>query len=84
MDIRNQWLGGASVSIVENETDVSLIWNDGVANEWQETFPTLAHALLRLATLAQCSGSNWTQFFKVGELEFVELADRFFLETVTS
>lgn len=66
-----------------NEQGAELWWTDGIANEWREQFSTVALAVLRLASLFQCAGSNWTCGFSVEPQEFERLGDEFFLQVVT-
>ena len=76
-------VGGAVARIDDLGMSAQLWWTDGVANEWTEEFPTVALAVLRLASLFQCAGSNWTCGFSVEPQEFERLGDEFFLQVVT-
>lgn len=69
--------------VTPNEQGAELWWTDGIANEWREQFSTVALAVLRLASLFQCAGSNWTCGFSVEPQEFERLGDEFFLQVVT-
>jgi hypothetical protein len=54
-----------------------LFWGDGVANEWRETYPTLALALTRVAVLAHCGANDWEIGFFSGVNEFTANASSF-------
>lgn len=36
-----------------------LSWNDGVVNQWDEVWPRLDIAIMRLALLMYCGQSDW-------------------------
>jgi hypothetical protein len=55
-----------------------IIWSDGVANEWEETYPSLAHALGRLALLQFCQQKNWEIGFTNDPETFTENLHEFF------
>jgi alpha-ketoglutarate-dependent taurine dioxygenase len=41
-----------------------LNWTDYVANDWEETFPTLSTAVARLAVLMRCGETDWEVGFE--------------------
>lgn len=53
----------------------AVYWNDYVANEWTEYFPTLATALARVAVLAEAIESGET--YATNALEFTFDVSRF-------
>lgn len=69
-----------SVSVYEAPDDDGFIltWNDGVANEWAEWFPTMSILLLRLALLVNFGEGGWDNGFISEPNEFVTHAKRFF------
>lgn len=50
----------------------SLMWGDGVANEWREGYPTTAAAWARFAVLVECGASEWARGFTTSPREFAE------------
>lgn len=57
-----------------------IVWSDGVANEWEETYPSLAHALGRLALLQFCQQKNWEIGFTNDPEIFTEHLQQFFTQ----
>ena len=76
-------VGGAVARIDDLGMSAQLWWTDGIANEWTEEFPTVALAVLRLASLFKCSESDWVDGLAVESEEFERLGDEFFLQVVT-
>lgn len=60
-----------------------LSWGDYVANDWEETFGALSHALLRLAMLAKCCESSDVRFFAVPEEDMPAVSEKLFKETLS-
>jgi hypothetical protein len=58
------------------EKGYRLSWDDGVANEWVETYPALSLAMARVAALVACLEESHRTFTH-DELEFVSVADAF-------
>ena len=50
---------GVSLTFDEQNDRFILSWQDFVANDWQETYNSLSHALMRMAVLARCAESGW-------------------------
>lgn len=72
--------GECGVEITEfvsrsGEKAYAVYWNDYVANEWTEYFPTLAIALARVAVLAECVENG--DVYGKNSLEFTFDASRF-------
>ena len=70
----------AGVEITEfisskGEKAYAVYWNDYVANEWTEYFPTLAIALARVAVLAEAIERDET--YATNSLEFTFGASKF-------
>lgn len=65
----------AHITGVSEDEGFSLHWHDYVVNEWSEWYATLPQALLRLATLEQCSLTG--EGFIHTEDNFPLLADAF-------
>lgn len=71
----------ATVEIFQIIDDTCLLqWNDGVANEWKETYNTLSGALVRAATLAACGEAGWDKGFTTTEPSLFEQKASFFLQ----
>lgn len=61
--IRNDF--DVNVGIQKNaDSTWTLSWDDGVANEWNETFPHLSIALARMAVLVHCGELDWEVGFR--------------------
>jgi hypothetical protein len=60
-----------------------LSWGDYVANDWQESFGALSHALVRLAMLAKCCESKSVRFFGVDEADMPAVSEKLFSETLS-
>ncbi len=54
-----------------------LEWNDGVVNEWTETWPRLDVAVVRLALLMACGATDWERGFATHEGEFYQRSTEF-------
>jgi hypothetical protein len=73
---------GIAISITEMTTPSGnidryvLSWDDGVANQWVESYPTLPLALARAAAIAVCAEESH-RTFPHDEFEFVSVADAF-------
>lgn len=62
MEITNKFDINVDV-IINSDGTYTLTWNDGVANEWNETFSTLSVTLHRLASLIRCGERDWETGF---------------------
>lgn len=61
---------GIEIDVTRLDTgEYQIRWNDFVANEWVETFPSQSVALIRLASLARCAESDWDEGFVLDEEE---------------
>jgi len=61
----------------------SLTWDDGVANEWVEYYPTIATALMRLAVLSECQKEiTYGTSFVNDEVAFCASVDGFLRENI--
>ncbi len=68
--------------IIEVMGEFILFWNDGVANEWSETYELLSIAVSRLASLIACGEANWEVGFVTTPVSHVEVAQRFIDESL--
>lgn len=82
-------IAGANINITEishGEDGYRLSWDDGVANEWWEWYPSLPEAIARGAVLAKCvleTGERIAYGFRqIDATHFAQLADAFFDETL--
>ncbi len=64
-------------TITEHPTGAVLRWTDYVANSWTETFPSLALALTRLATLDECADRDFIPTFLHSAAEHADRAQTF-------
>jgi hypothetical protein len=56
--------GSIYITATKKDDDTyRLYWHDGVAGEWEETYPTLSVALARAAVLAKCNETQWNEGF---------------------
>lgn len=69
--------------VVEIDGTYLLWWSDGVANDWEERYPTMALAMLRLAVLCQCAIESDRQFFAHQFAEFSVIGQDFLHQEVT-
>jgi hypothetical protein len=46
-----EWVCDSFIAEVQQTEGFTLWWTDGVANEWEETYPTPAQAVVRLGLL---------------------------------
>jgi sulfur relay (sulfurtransferase) complex TusBCD TusD component (DsrE family) len=67
----------AAVLIEKKDAVYVLRWNDGVVNEWSESYPSLSVALARAAVLAACGEANWERGFANDPETFSKLANLF-------
>lgn len=65
------------IVFVHADDSAFLYWNDGVANEWCEHYPSLAYAYGRLALLQACAESAWEKGFVHSPRTFVKDFDTF-------
>jgi hypothetical protein len=72
-----------AVTITKTKDGFTLTCNDGVANEWKETFPSLSVALCRAAALAICQESDWSGLFTEDEAGFTFRAEPWLDSRVT-
>lgn len=76
-------IGGESfVRIIPDGDGFALVWNDGIANEWEEHFSNLSQVFARVSALAKCGEQNWGAGFLHDPQEFAVLADSFLSEVV--
>lgn len=61
----------------------SLVWTDGVCNEWAEVYPTLSLALARFALLVYCGESEWEKGFNHSPSMFSAIVTEFANELVS-
>lgn len=54
-----------------------LVWGDGVANAWDESYPSLSLVMARLAVLLRCGEEGWEAGFAHDPAEFIPLASSF-------
>lgn len=72
----------STVEIFQTINDTYLLqWNDGVVNEWKETYNTFSGALARAATLAACGESGWNKGFTTTEPSMFEEKASYFLQS---
>jgi hypothetical protein len=69
------------ISTWDNTFLYRLIWTDNVANVWDEYYPTLPVALLRLSALAECIDFP-DKSFKADPTSFTFSAKKFLDEQV--
>jgi hypothetical protein len=74
--------GDSNVIVEQIDAVYTLRWNDGVANEWTESYPTLSVALARAATLAACGESDWEKGFANSPVDFTVNAKNFLVGEV--
>lgn len=76
-EIRNDF--DVNVRIHKNtDSTWTLSWDDGIANEWNETFPSLSIALARMAVLVHCGELDWEVGFSANPEKFTsEVLDHF-------
>ena len=72
-----------SVQIIEIDNVFELTWGDMVANEWTETYDSLAAALSRVALLAECADANWAPGFAHEPEAHVDAWTRFASESLS-
>ena len=82
-DFRNE----TGIEIMENDDKTfSVIWEDYVANAWEESFPSLSLALSWVAVLVECGEAyDWDRGFKFGadyKTEFVNHAKSFYSQVI--
>lgn len=68
---------GTVVNVQVVDDGYELSWGDSIANEWRETYPSLALALARVAVLAHCGANDWEIGFFSGVAEFTANASSF-------
>jgi len=81
-DLTPAFNGSVAVTITKGITAFQLRWNDGVANDWTEDFPTLSAALARAAVLAACQESEWDKGFKGYPRPFAATAAAFVADQI--
>lgn len=74
---------GFSAKIDKVDAVYSLSWNDSVANEWVEYFPSLSLAVARLSNLIRC-GEGEDNFFAKSAEEFAKEFNQLLQENVSS
>jgi len=67
----------SEISIHEQQGIYVLHWTDLMVNEWTEFYPSLSQALMRFASLVECSASAWSKGFTFNADEFLPEAQRF-------
>lgn len=70
----------ANIRLTCDEIGFHLTWNDGVANEWHETYFSQSVAVLRLAVLLHCAENNWEVGFQDSPRTFTRYAEGFFYQ----
>lgn len=73
---------GTWAEIRENDGIFSLVWGDAF-NTWDEKFPSISCAFLRLAMLAKCAESLDSKFFKISENGMAAFSEKFFSEVLS-
>lgn len=71
--------GDVNARIFETELGFTLSWDDGLINLWEETYDSLALALMRLAVLSKLADGDWWDGFTHDE-EVFEIRAQAFLE----
>lgn len=66
-----------SAEIRRTSDGYTLWWTDYVANEWQESYPTLSIAFARLAVLQHLGEGGWEDGFATSEKHFTQVANQF-------
>ena len=69
------------ISTWDNTFLYRLTWTDNVVNVWDEYYPTLPVALLRLSALAECIDFP-DKGFKIDATRFADYAQKFLEEQV--
>jgi hypothetical protein len=83
MIIQTKLPSGVWATVGQEGSEFVLSWGDYVANEWQERFTALSHALVRLAMLAKCCESDSDRFFAVSEADMPAVSEKLFAETLS-
>jgi len=65
---------GCVARIALYQGEYVLWWTDGVANDWEESYPALSLALARLAVLMRCGESDWERGFAESAFAFPTVA----------
>lgn len=60
-----------------------LSWTDYLANSWEEKFPSLSCAFLRLSMLAKCCEGLEPKFFNIDENDMQSFSNKFFQECLS-
>jgi hypothetical protein len=71
--------GDVNARIFENRLGFTLSWDDGLINLWEETYDSLALALMRLAALSKLADGDWLDAFTHDD-EVFALRAKAFLE----
>jgi len=80
VDLTGLFHDEAVVTVSAAPSGYVLEWNDGVANEWVEEYPTLSAALARAAALAACMESGWERSFMADPEVFTQRVTTFMNE----
>lgn len=61
--LRFDHLNKADIEVMDTGDGFTVICGDYIANVWEENYPTLSLALLRVAVLVKCGESGFEKMF---------------------